>query len=319
MPKKCQEYLKALVIDGVISNETLIQTSYCNTLLSLFKQTNAVKISKKTKSTPFSVVKSQNGRLFALYNPSKGNGIAKGAQGIIVVAQDILTKETCLAKIQKVPLTKKNNEIDSIRKEVSFIQRNELLYGYQERIDTDKNVTTTYIFMKELPGLPVSDENNSTQCFETLYAKKLTEAEKMIILRNLLINFMALSKANIIHKDLYPRNILIDPLDNFKVYFVDWGKSLEMNNEGIALGYAEHDFQKKKPVKYANGADFLTLTDTFLELNLLDNNVIGNEVRKIVKTCGDLKSNYQKIDVSPLIHLIEAELSEKHKTRFSND
>ncbi len=310
MPKKLHYYFAELERAGTIQNNMLLSPLESEAALLYFKEPTALKLSKKTKMTQFSVVRDEGGKLFAIHNPVKKVGLAGGAQGIIKVAQDIKTGSRCLVKVQKIPMGKNNDALLQCQKEKFSAKKNNILYGYQLRTQKDKEHFISYMFMKELPGLPIEDGREPASSFLMLYGKTLTPGQQLTILKNLLVNFVELTHARIIHRDLHPRNILIDKDDDFKVYFVDWGSSLEMDNEGHAVGYAEHDFQKKKSVQFANGVDFLRLTDTFTELNLLGNEKIRKEVQRLVKACGNLKANYNHINVQPLIDLVNAALSD---------
>jgi len=319
MPK-LSEYITALESNGALHHGALLSDEYKKIVLSAFVNTNETKISKKDfkeNGAQYSLIRDEQGKIFAIYNPGKKEGIANGAFGIIKIAQNIETNEWCLVKIQKIK--KQGNSlpgfIDKIHAEKKFVNKAQILHGYQQRMNAEKNTFVSYIFMAEVPGVAVIDAIHPERGFVKSQGENLTDLQRLIILKNALTRLNELRQNNIIHRDLSPQNIFID--EDLQVHFIDWGAAVESDMQGFCNDFPPQLGALRRKIRYANGYDFITLLDTLSELNVLDNSEVRAAMLKIRNQCGDNKKGYNNIDLTSLINstqnLIDQHFSKQQK------
>src|SRR5690606_24865630 len=96
MPK-IKDYIEKLENDGNLHQGFLLSEESKKLEFEWFKNTDAIKHSKeenKENNAQYSFIRDENGKIFAIYNPSQQkDGIANGAFGIVKIAQNIETGE----------------------------------------------------------------------------------------------------------------------------------------------------------------------------------------------------------------------------------
>lgn len=312
MSKKIKNYIEELELSGKIQNDMLLSESERKAALEYFKDPNNIKLSKDKKLSKFTIIKDDKDQKYAIYSPNKETGFAKGAMGLIKIAQNIETGKFCLVKIQKI---KKGSEPKHLkkdsRKEKEFASKRGIVHGYQERTDSDKYEFKSYIFMNEIPGIPLGTnrEAKPTDFLQT-YGDKLSEHERLTILLHLLENLQELKSLNIIHRDLHGGNIFIDIHDNYKIYFIDYGLALVANPDGLVYAHAGTDLLKQKDkIRYGNGIDFITMQQSIDKLKLLSSDELKDICKDLVKASGgENKMNYNSINLQEFISAVKNRL-----------
>lgn len=240
-----------------------------------------IKISKKQGICRYSVVRDENGQLFAIYNPavddqSKKKDYDKGAHAVVKVAQNLETGEFVAVKIQKVVKPKSGSkenkaELEQIAAEKRFLGKKKILKGYQRRLKQEKGneYDKHYIFKKIIPGIQLiapPSTKGTTLAKDYVYTKRLREQDYLDLFYNLLMCLQSLNQEAIIHRDLHGGNVLIDPDNGFSVEFIDWGTAVDADEKGYWKGpdHINPDFE----LNFSNGKDILDVLREFQEMTL---------------------------------------------------
>lgn len=180
-----------------------------------------VKISK-AETQKFSLIKAQNGTVFALY-PGKTMLFGKGNNGRLKLAKNVNSGALCLVKINQLD----NSLCDSLNvtlpiladNECDFLEKRALLHSWQHRLNS-KNISKDYKFIKILPGITLG------RLVEITLEKKvtLTSVQQATLIRNILQAIKQMHQSGIWHQDLHKDNILVNPID-WQVNILDFGYS----------------------------------------------------------------------------------------------
>lgn len=189
---------------GSILNDDAIELAS-----TYFSEHSTVKL-KKEMITPYSVIKDDNGDLYALFNPMNSNKefnrLGKGEHGEIRYAQNIKTKEWCAVKI--------SSEIGSLLKEIPFLKSLNRYRGFQSRDNKH------YLFMDYIPGI------NLTLLYDFVFHNEaLSDRHEAKLFLNILCALKEqLIKNKIVHQDLHRSNFMITP-HTWELTIIDYGSA----------------------------------------------------------------------------------------------
>jgi serine/threonine protein kinase len=200
-----------------------------------------VKWSRKLNNqTTFSVLRSEDGQMFALYT-GKEKALGKGVFGSVKLAQNLETGEWVAIKLQKLEAnqdTQKRQE--EIRRENEFLERRRLFINSQVRTaEGFANKETHYSIMPIIEGracdkIQAKIEDTFYGLIDADFSVKQTQQE-MLALSSFLVTLglniaeqlSEIHADDIIHRDLRLANILATP--EGQVTITDFGTALELD------------------------------------------------------------------------------------------
>lgn len=200
-----------------------------------------VKWSRKLNNqTTFSVLRSQDGQMFALYT-GKEKAIGKGMFGSVKLAQNIETGEWVAIKLQKLEVNQDTQQRqEEIRRENEFLKRRRLFINSQVRAPEGlPNKETHYSIMPIIEGracdkIQAKIEDTFYDLIDADFSVKETQQE-MLALSSFLVTLglniaeqlSEIHADDIIHRDLRLANILATP--EGQVTITDFGTALELD------------------------------------------------------------------------------------------
>lgn len=319
---KVAAYLENIKTQKIFFDGMLLSQDELNSIHNEFSQKDVdLKKIKRGIHNRYSVIKNDEGELYALYSGKEGI-IAQGAQGLIKIAQNLNTGDFCLVKITKAKnIDTKMYKINEARNEATYLKKRGLYLGGQER-ESESYPLKHYSFLPILPGLTVN-ELYSAIVRGPIELDKSTQAELLI---NLYQAILGLQHEKIIHRDLHPDNILITP-QNLEVNLIDFGYALEADEEGKCFDFLASDsHQKKGKICFANGIDLykvyasaslLVSDEELLSIVNVENlNLSSYDISRASEAYPKGRLQYHHVDVGPIVDELKAYQAALNKPSF---
>lgn len=333
MPKiNLTEIAQQLEHSGLLHDQFLLSPSERDAVSKILSDPKKIKVSRKEHISQFSVIKDENGALFAIYNP-KGHNVRNsdpagaGLHGVIKAAQNLETGEWVALKIQKGLLegtpneiTEGKTEIDQALAEKKYLGKKQSLLGGQKRIKqfSNKKMEMHYIFMNIVSGVQLMGNYGDKHLLD--YVPQMSEKDLLTLYLNILQGLKELKDQDIIHRDLHSQNILVDVDNNYKVTFIDWGSAVDSKN-GLWRGHNHTDPLKiKDTIDFRNGVDvekainglFNLIGEEFPEARTQLEEIFGapysGDPNSILEQVGDQWSGFNTVDLDPWINKIKSML-----------
>lgn len=221
---------------------------------------------KKNDKIAYSVIKDQNGSLYAIYGT-----INNDSNGKVYLVQSLTTKALCALKIV---------EGTSFDEESLILTKRKLLLGTQNRV-TEKGKNKIYLFMKLVSGVTLYDfyhllkENNM----------KLSKEEQTQFLVSILQALLDIIRDNICHCDLHHENIMIDPL-SWQSTIIDFGSAFLTSSLPLAKQEYFYYQDLKRLLSHNAIKKIITnpeLREVMAKLQQSENNIVDNLSLSIMK------------------------------------
>lgn len=265
-----------------------------------------VKLSKKNNDIQYSVIQDDQQNLYAIYTTGgkwkDERGFAKGAQGILKVAQNCATGKFCLVKITKGQLGEKPYIQHEAENESSYLIKRQMAFGKQTR-QTQKYDYKHYTFMQIMPGILLGRMGPNSKGTFREKAKDLKPIEQARFLLNMLEQFQIMYQQGVIHRDLHLENVLVDPA-SLAVNIIDFGLMVHADENGYCWTHSVVDTNKRRPeFRHANGMDlegFFQFSDDYFS----DETLLAL-AQDLIKAAGNYEK-YNSVDLAPYIEQVKA-------------
>lgn len=333
MPKlNLNEIAHTLESNGLLYDQFLLSPAEREEVKRQLSDPEKVKLSRKEHMSKFSVIKAENGDLFAVYNPKIHNPrnnalVGEGMHAVIKAAQNIETGEWVALKQQEgfvqgeeEEVSKGKAEIAQAQAERKYLGKRQALRGAQKRTKlwSRKEVEIHYIFMDIVPGVQLYGGVKDKSLRD--FVPDMSKEDLLTLYLNILQGLKELKDQNIIHRDLHHQNILVDVDNNYKVNFIDWGSAVDSRN-GLWRGHNHTDpSHLQREINFRNGVDvekalygLYLIGHDFPETKRTLEEIFGkgSDPNAIWNLVGDQKAGYNTVDLDPWINKIKAMLKEK--------
>lgn len=326
------QYLKTLASSDQLEEGYLNSYEERQKILSyLADNKNEIHLSKKRGLAKFSIILDQQGIPYTIYSPKvhdpkQTEPLAHGMHAVIKIAQRLTDGKWVAVKIQKGEYETSDvfqkNEHDQAEAEKQMLQKQNILYGYQNRLKQvkGKSYLYHYLFKEMLPGIPLNVYNAQKRGIDTLanHIDSMSKRDFLILYLNILTSLQELKNNGLIHRDLHGGNLLIDINDDYRVYIIDWGTFVQTDENGYWTGLSHTEPGGRFKIKFANGNDILNVLSELVDLGLqwkknsAFETIFGNQYgdsNSLFSKAGKSDYNiYHSVDLQPYIDKIKLEL-----------
>lgn len=309
MPTPIESYIENLKKPGLLKDNFLLSNDERQAVTDAFLTSEKVKI-KRGPLARHSIIKDESGQLYAICSNKISGPFAKGAQGVLKIAQNIESGELCLVKRVKIKnLTTHDYAQKEAEQEAKILKKRNLLLGKQQR-SSDTHQAIIYEFIKIIPGLmlcnPTFPPDKKSESL-VKYASGFSDYEQSEILLNILKKLEELKTEGTIHRDLHGGNILIEPTTK-EVNIIDFGLSLDADQHGFCIEKEVRDTHRTgKDFRFANGFDLMTLSN-YLPLIIRNEKLLAiySDLEKLSTDTTSNGERFNSVDITPAIQKVIA-------------